>query len=459
MNLKNKTILIVGLGTTGVAVREFAQKRGAHPIGYDDDPQKKGIEFDQISWKELNLLVLSPGIPLDHPVVKRAKQENIPITGELELASQFSNSPVIAITGTNGKSTTTELVGEIFRQANLNVSVGGNLGTPWVRLIDENPHPEWTILEVSSFQLETIETFHPKISVLLNITDDHFERHGNLDAYIEAKARIFLNQVGTRFKGSLSPSPQPSPVEGEGEREDTLIYNANDVHVLRAMEKAGCKRVPFSSTEHVKGIFWDEKDLIRSVVSGMERVYSLQKVSLTGLHNIENMMAAIASSELAGISQEAIQKGLEAFKALPHRLEFVRELGGVCYFDDSKGTNVGAVAMSLASFDEPVILILGGKDKGGDYKILRSLIRHKAKSLMLMGEAKEKIREALQGTVPIHEVKSMKEAVEKAHSLAQAGDVVLLSPACSSFDMFRDYKHRGEEFQKYVKGLGVRSEG
>ncbi len=449
MNLQNKTILVVGLGITGIAVCRFALKRGAKIIGVDDAPQtllspavdemrQKGIpifsthEILELNWKDIQLVVLSPGIALEHPLVQKAQQNKIPLVGEIELASSFSSSPLIAVTGTNGKSTTTELIGALLKQAGKSVSVGGNLGTPWVTLIDENPKSDWTVLEVSSFQLETIRTFHPKISVFLNITDDHFERHQNMQAYAAAKSKIFLNQTP----------------------DDFLIYNANDIQVLKSLEGLKAHKIPFSSTEHVKGIFWEGEKTIGSQVKNGSQVYSLEKVSLPGLHNIENMMAAIAVAELAGVSPENIQKGLENFKSLPHRLEFVRELGGVRYFDDSKGTNVGAVAMSLASFEAPVVLILGGKDKGGDYGVLRALIHHKAKALILMGEARQKIKNALEGSCPFYEVENMKEAVTQAHYLASAGDVVLLSPACSSFDMFRDYKHRGNEFQKWVKNLG-----
>lgn len=447
-DLSGKTILVLGLGTTGIAVCEFLLKRNVHVIAVDDLPlsllnpktdrlQQQGVKvFSQseefsLPWDKISLLILSPGIPLGHLLVLEAKRRKISVTGELEFASQFSSSRVIAITGTNGKSTTTELVGALFKNAGFNIALGGNLGTPWLTLIDENPNPDWTILEVSSYQLETVETFHPNISMILNITDDHFERHKNMAGYIAAKALIWKNQ----------------------NEKDSLIYNANDVHVLKAIEGAHCRKVPFSSTEHVKGIYWDTEVQLHSEVSGSVKNYSLQNASLKGLHNIENMMAAIAAAELAGISPEVIEKTLENFKALPHRLEFVRELNGVRYFDDSKGTNVGAVAMSLASFEDPVILILGGKDKGGDYKVLRALIKNKARALVLIGEAKEIIRAALEATVHMEDAASMQEAVLRCRDLAKEGDVVLLSPACSSFDMFRDYKHRGDEFQKWVNAL------
>lgn len=447
-DLSGKTILVLGLGTTGLAVCEFLLKQKASIIAVDDLPlsllnpkadklQTQGIkilsqsEEFSVPWDKISLVILSPGIPLDHLLVGEAKRRNIPVTGELEFASQFSQSPIVAITGTNGKSTTTELTGAIFKNAGLNIALGGNLGTPWLELVQKNPNPDWTILEVSSFQLETIQNFHPKISMILNITDDHFERHQNMAGYIAAKALIWKNQ----------------------NEQDFLIYNANDVHVLKAVEGAKCKKIPFSSTEHVKGIYWEDEHLLRSHVSGFERDYSIEKATLKGLHNIENMMAAIAAAELAGISQDLIEKSLLEFKALAHRLELVREHEGVKYYDDSKGTNVGAVVMSLASFEDPVVLILGGKDKGGDYSILRALIKNKVRALILLGEAKSKIAAALQGTVPMFEVDSMKEAVTQGKSLAQKGDIVLLSPACSSFDMFRDYKHRGDEFQKWVKNL------
>ncbi len=452
-SLENKTLLVVGLGITGVALCEFLQKRGARVWGVDDLPakrlgpkvealEKSGIEIYSTSEflheKEqgfldypINEMVLSPGISLEHVLVLDAKNSGIPITGEIELASRFSKSPIIAITGTNGKSTTTELIGHLLKEAGLNVALGGNLGTPWVKLIEENPNPDWTVLEISSFQLETIEKFHPKISLLLNITDDHFERHHDLHTYIKMKGRVCENQIP----------------------EDFVIYNSGDVHVLKALQSAKARKIPFSSTQNVEGVFWKEETLIESLLHPSPQTYPLKEVSLKGLHNIENMMAAIAAAELVGVEADVIQRGLQSFRPLPHRLEWVRELDGVQYYDDSKGTNVGAVAMSLASFEDPVILILGGKDKGGDYGVLKGLIRHKTRALILLGEAKDKIREALGNLVPTCEVSNMKEAVEKAHELAQTGDVVLLSPACSSFDMFRDYKHRGDEFQKWVQAL------
>ncbi len=448
MHLNDKTILVLGLGSTGIALGEFLLNRGASVIGVDDLPksllspkiealESRGMkifsrsEEFQIEWEKVSLLIVSPGIFLGHLLVSEARRRNIPVMGELEFASTFSKAPMIGITGTNGKSTTTELTGAIFRNANFNIALGGNLGTPWVKLIEENSNPDWTILEVSSFQLETIEKFHPKISMILNITDDHFERHKNMAGYMAAKALIWKNQ----------------------NEEDFLIYNANDVHVLKALEGTKCKKIPFSSTEHVKGIYWDSEDTLTSHVLGSERIYSLKQATLQGLHNIENMMAAIAAAELANISQAVIEKTLQEFKPLAHRLEFIREFEGVKYYDDSKGTNVGAVAMSLASFEDPVVLILGGKDKGGDYKIIRALVKNKARGIVLIGEAKDTIRSALEGTVPMMEAASMQEAVLRCKDLAQKGDVVLLSPACSSFDMFRDYKHRGDEFQKWVKAL------
>jgi len=329
MDFNNKTLLVIGLGTTGLAVCDFALKRGAHLIGLDDSPkqmlglkveslQEKGIpvfssnEGAMLEWEKIDLVILSPGIPLDHKMVQEAQRRKIRVTGELELASTFSRSPVVAITGTNGKSTTTELTGAIFREAGVKVAVGGNLGTPWVTLIDQEPSPDWTILEVSSFQLETIQTFQPKISALLNITEDHFERHGTMGAYIDAKTRITMNQT----------------------EEDAVVYNANDAPIVGALQNIKPRRIPFSSTEHVKGIFWSTEETLESVISGSKRTYDLTRATLKGLHNIENMMASIAIADRAGVDQAPIQRALEAFKALPNRLEFVRVLKGVRYFDD-----------------------------------------------------------------------------------------------------------------------------
>lgn len=449
MILSNKKILVLGLGATGLALCEFLDKRAATVIGVDDAPFEKlsqkvqkffsrspqhtfiNSQDENLLEKKIDLIITSPGIPLFHPLLTEAKERKIPITGELEFASHFTTSPVIAITGTNGKSTTTELVGAILKNAGKQVLVGGNLGEPWVSLIEKNAKPDFFVLEVSSYQLETVEKFHAHISALLNITDDHFERHLHLRGYIDAKAKIYINQSESDF----------------------FVYNSGDIHVLETLENSQAKAIPFSSTQEVAGVFWKDEQTIRSKIQDPSKDYSLQKASLEGLHNIENMMAAIAIAELAGVTPAVIQETLENFKALPHRLEWVREVAGVNYYDDSKGTNVGAVAMSLASFDQPVILILGGKDKGGDYSILKGLIKNKAKALVLIGEAKEKIRACFDGLLPILDATSMEDAVYACSRLATKDEVVLLSPACSSFDMFRDYKHRGDEFQKWVKKL------
>ncbi|MBF0491921.1 MAG: UDP-N-acetylmuramoyl-L-alanine--D-glutamate ligase [Deltaproteobacteria bacterium] len=444
MNLQNKTILVLGLGATGLAVCEFVSKRGAVVIGVDDSPLERlsekaqsffsnhlfsNTEDETLLENKIDLIITSPGVPLFHPLLSEAKERKIPITGELEFASHFTSAPVIAVTGTNGKSTTTELVGAMLKNAGKQVMVGGNLGEPWLSLIQKNDQPDFFVLEVSSFQLETVEHFHAHIAALLNITDDHFERHQHMRGYIDAKARICLNQNETDF----------------------FVYNSGDIHVLEMLESVQAKTIPFSSTQKVEGVYWKSESVICSRERGS--YYDLSKATLEGLHNIENMMAAIAMAELAGVPASLIQKTLENFKALPHRLEWVREVQGVNYYDDSKGTNVGAVAMSVASFDKPVILILGGKDKGGDYGILKGLLRNKVKALVLIGEAKEIIRACFEGLLPILDATSMEDAVYTCSSLAAKDDVVLLSPACSSFDMFKDYKHRGDEFQKWVKKL------
>lgn len=430
MNFKGKDILIVGFGLSGQAAARFLLRRGARVSVTDLRPREairpfpKDLAGLEGFWgghpEEIfkrrdrqsprDLIVVSPGVPTDLAGLKAARRRGIPILGEFGLAAALLKSPLIAVTGTNGKSTTVTLIEEMLRSGGKKVALGGNIGTPLMEIVEEKKNFDWVVAEVSSYQLETCaEVFRPKIAVILNVTEDHLDRYPSFEAYAKAKFRIFKDQ-GPR---------------------DTLIYNAADLVTARGVRRAKSRKIDFQSEKH-----------------------PLDGMKLVGLHNQENMKAAIVAARVAGASSQAIQKTLETFEGLSHRTQFVRKRDGVAYYDDSKGTNVDAVVKSLAGFpDGRIILIAGGRDKGGSYEPLREAARKKAKLVIAIGEAREKIEEGLGGATEVVKVVTLQEAVPLAAQRGTAGDVVLLSPACSSFDQFRDYKERGNLFQKLVKEL------
>ena len=332
------------------------------------------------------------------------------------------------MTGTNGKTTTTLLIGEMLKEDGRRVGVGGNVGEPLILFVDEKKGWEVLVVEISSFQLEAIETFRPRISVLLNITEDHLDRYPGYAEYIEAKSRIFMNQTS----------------------EDDAVLNGEDPIVMKLAESVKARKAFFGLKRKMnRAAFYDPPDIVLRM-GEREEVYSLAKAPLKGIHNVENMMAAITASRLFRCSKTAIEKVLNRFEGIEHRLEFVREIGGVRYYNDSKGTNVGSVVKSLQSFSEPILLIAGGKDKEGDLSPLKELIRSRVRSMILIGEAKERMARELGGLTETTLAKNLEEAVPLAHRAAREGEVVLLSPACSSFDMFRDYKERGNVFKEAV---------
>lgn len=443
------SIAVLGLGKTGISVARYFAKQGESVWGIDDnaalDPAGLGPHFQELflggripDFSGVSRFFISPGVDPQHPAAKVAVQKGLALEGELELAFTLARGRrVIAITGTNGKSTTTSLLGAIYQQAGVKVGVGGNLGTPFLDLATDPQDFEAFVVEVSSYQLETIRSFKPKVAALLNVTEDHLDRYAGFKDYLQAKARIFAFQDGDDFS----------------------VYNDDDLHCLQAVENSAARRTPFSTAKKLKGAYFLEGRFYWAPHGEIEGEFSLEKCKLLGLHNLENMACAIACAKADGIPNAAIQETLDTFQGLPHRIEWVAEVDGVNYYDDSKGTNVGAVVMSLASFDENVVLILGGKDKGGDYAPLKPLVRHKVNGLVLIGEAKEKIAAALGDAAPTVVAASMREAVEAARRLAVAGGTVLLSPACSSFDMFRDYHDRGLQFQTAVKELKEGTEG
>jgi UDP-N-acetylmuramoylalanine--D-glutamate ligase len=444
MEIKGKKVLVLGLARTGRECARFLAQQGASVQVTDvrsEEELKQEMETlaalpiryflggEDPDWLEgVDIIVPSPGVPAENVLLKEANRRGIKILSEIEFACRFLRAPLVAITGTNGKSTTTTLVGEMLKASGGKVFVGGNIGTPLIGFVGGDW--EWGVVEVSSFQLEWIEEFRPRISVLLNLTEDHLDRYPNFRAYCQAKQRIFEAQ----------------------DANDIAILSRDDRLVWEMRKRIRARVVSFGFSEVDDGVFVAAREMIWRDGSREEK-FPLSRVKIHGVHNVENMMAAIAAAKSAGVSASAIQKVLEDFPGLEHRLEFVREKDGVRYYNDSKGTNVGAVVKSLASFSGPVILLAGGVDKGGDYGILRQEVRQKVRRLVLFGEAQGIIARALGDLTETVIVENLEAAVGDAFAHARAGEVVLLSPACSSFDMFRDYAERGQVFKSLVQAL------
>jgi UDP-N-acetylmuramoylalanine--D-glutamate ligase len=449
MDLRDKKVLVVGLARTGVATIKFLKAKGAVVSATETRPKEEMEEAARelkemdvpIEWGghhtetflNADLVVVSPGVDLNIEPIQKALQRGVRVISEIELASWFIRVPMIAVTGTNGKTTTTRLLGEILKEEGLRVGVGGNVGDPLILFADGGSQWEVLVVEVSSFQLEGIESFKPRFSILLNITEDHLDRYARYEDYIEAKARVFMNQ----------------------DAQDTAVLNKDDPIVVESVKKIKAKKVFFSLKESLEeGASYNGKSILLRL-QGAEETYSLEKTPLKGIHNVENMLATITVARLYGCSKRAIEAAMNRFRGLPHRVEFIREVDGVRYYDDSKGTNVGSVVKSLQGFSEPVILIAGGKDKNGDLSPLRELIRSRVKRLILIGEAKERMGRELGHLTDTATAKTLEEAVALAHQSAKKGEVVLLSPACSSFDMFKDYKERGNVFKEAVERIGA----
>ena len=447
MDLKGKKVLVVGMARTGIATAKFLMAKGSLVTTTEAKSEEEMKEAVQAlegmdlstewgghqteTFLKQDLIVVSPGVDLSMDPIQKAIRHGVRVISEIELAYHFIHVPILAITGTNGKTTTTLLLGEMLKEDGKEVGVGGNVGEPLVLFADGRDRWEVLVVEISSFQLEAIEDFRPRISVLLNITEDHLDRYSNYTDYIEAKTRIFTNQNSG----------------------DVAILNRDDPIVMQFGEKVKAKKVLFSLSERLDEGAFSNGQTISLRLGGKEEEYSISKAPLKGVHNVENMMAALTAARIFGCSKKAVQNVLERFKGLEHRLEFVREIGGVRFYNDSKGTNVGSVVKSLQSFSEPVILIAGGKDKNGDLSPLKELVRKQVKHLILMGEAKERMNHELGGLTDTALAKTMEEAVSLARQKAKGGEVVLLSPACSSFDMFKDYKERGKVFKEAVHRL------
>ena len=450
LELKGKKVLVVGLGKSGLAAALFLRRRGAHVTVSDvrsaealakEIPAliEEGIMVETgghglLTFRRQDLIVVSPGVPLDTPELAQVKSFGLPVIGELELAARFLKGKTLAVTGSNGKTTTTTLLGEILTAGGLPTLVGGNIGVPVVALIDSSTDETWSVLEVSSFQLETTEQFHPNIAVILNITPDHLDRHGSFENYIRAKERIFVVQTA----------------------EDCLVLNADNTPCEEAASRAAA-RVYWFSIEHPvsQGAWFEQGSLVyRSAVdASTEYVMPSRGIPLKGAHNVENVLAAVCAARLAGVPVEAIRRAIENFRAVEHRLEYVATRNGVEYYNDSKATNVDATAKAVASFSSGIHLILGGKDKGSPYTVLADLLRERVTAVYTIGVAAPKIEKDLRGVVSILSCETLDKAVSAAASAARAGEVVVLAPACSSYDQFENYEQRGRVFKELVKAL------
>jgi UDP-N-acetylmuramoylalanine--D-glutamate ligase len=447
MELKGKKVLVVGLGKSGLAAALFLRRRGAQVTVSDirsaealakDIPAllEEGINVEAgghglLTFRRQDLIVVSPGVPLDTPELVQVRSFGLPIIGEVELAARFTKGKTLAITGSNGKTTTTTLVGEILKAAGLPTLVGGNIGVPVISLVDDTTDDTWSVLEVSSFQLESTQQFHPQIAVILNITPDHLDRHGTFENYALAKERIFAAQ----------------------DENDFVVLNADNARAAAASSRSAAKVYWFSIEHPVPRGAWVEAGEIvfRMAKDGsIETVMPLHSIPLKGEHNVENVLAAVAASRLAGAPPDVVRRAVENFKAVEHRLEYVATINGVEFYNDSKATNVDATAKAIAAFSTGIHLILGGKDKNSDYTMLSDLLRAHVKAVYTIGSAAEKIESHLRGVVSIHSCETLERAVTTAAAAAHPGEVVLLAPACSSFDQFESYEHRGRIFKELV---------
>jgi len=447
MDLRGKRVLVVGLARTGVATSLFCAARGARVTATDSRAEDEIGEAIAIlkdarvtlelgchqerTFLEQDLIVPSPGVPADEKHLQAARAKGITIWSEIEVAYRFMKGRLIGITGSNGKTTTTSLVEHILKTAGMQTILAGNIGTPLIGCVDAMKDDTCTVVELSSFQLELIDTFRPNIGVFLNLTPDHLDRHHTLQAYGAAKARLFENQTG----------------------EDAAILNADD-----AATTPHAPSLPrlywFSRKQRVtQGAYVRGEEIIFRQSGAEEILLKLEDIPLAGSHNVENVLAAAAAARLAGAPSAAIAKGVRSFAGVEHRLEFVSEIGGVRYYNDSKATNVDATLKALDAFPGRILIILGGKDKGSDYTALQKPLREKAILALLIGAAAGKIERQISGSVALERAETLERAVETASHAAQRGDVVLLAPACASFDQFQNYEHRGRVFKDLVKQL------
>jgi UDP-N-acetylmuramoylalanine--D-glutamate ligase len=453
MELSGKRVLVVGLGKSGVASALFLKSRGARVTVSDSKPEAElrneillllehGITVEtgghgERTFRGQDLIVVSPGVPVDAPLLVQARsmgESSVTgtIIGEIELAARFLPGKIVAITGANGKTTTTSLAGEIIAAGNFSTLVGGNIGTPAISFVDEAGPSTWIVLEVSSFQLETIVEFRPRIAVILNITPDHLDRHKTFDNYVNAKARVFENQRA----------------------DDFTVLNADDTTTAGLADRTRGQVVWFSRKKEVeRGAIVRGGNIYFRDGQREREILLFDEVSLKGGHNLENVLAGVSVGMLVGCQPEQIREAVRHFKGVEHRLEFVARVAGADYYNDSKATNVDATIKALESFPGNVHLILGGKDKDSDYSVLQDLLRERVKRVYTIGAAAAKIEAQIQGATEIVHAETLEKAVRLAREGAAAGDVVLLAPACASFDQFQSYEHRGRVFKETVHSL------
>jgi UDP-N-acetylmuramoylalanine--D-glutamate ligase len=448
LDLNNKRVLVVGLGKSGVASALFLKNHGARVTVSDSKPQEQlgeeipilldhGITVEtgghgERTFQGQDLIVVSPGVPVDSPPLVQARALGEQVIGEIELASQFLPKNIVAITGSNGKTTTTALIGEVIAAGGYSTHVGGNIGTPAISLVNAAQADSVVVLEVSSFQLETIQSLRPKVAVVLNVTPDHLDRHRTFETYVDAKARIFENQ----------------------QADDFAVLNADDPVCIGLAARTQAQVFWFSRRKEVQqGAFVRDGRIWFRDSAGKREIMLASEIPLKGAHNLENVLAAVCASVLMKCAPERIRAAVRNFKAVEHRLEHVATIRGVEYYNDSKATNVDATIKALESFSANIHLILGGKDKGSDYAVLNGLLRERVKRVYTIGAAAGKIESQIKGAAEIVSTESLENAVRRASTNAQAGDIVLLAPACASFDQFRNYEHRGKVFKELVQRL------
>jgi UDP-N-acetylmuramoylalanine--D-glutamate ligase len=453
MELNGKRVLVVGLGKSGVASALFLKAHGARvtvsdtksgdelrneiPVLLDHGITVETGGHGERTFRGQDLIVVSPGVPVDAPPLAQARGLGENVIGEIELAAQFLPGPIVAITGSNGKTTTTTLVGEILAAGGLPTLVGGNIGTPAISLAERAKPDTVTVLEISSFQLETVETFRPKVAVVLNVTPDHLDRHRTFEIYTNAKARIFENQ----------------------QADDFAVLNADDPTCVTMAARTRAQVFWFSRQKEVEQGAWvRDANIVFRDAKGQREILRVSEIPLKGAHNLENVLAAVCAGVLMGCAPDKIRDAVRNFRAVEHRLEFVATIGGVDYYNDSKATNVDATIKALESFPANIHLILGGKDKGSDYTVLNDLLRKRVKRVYTIGAAAAKIESQIaasskDGGPEVAQSQTLENAVRSAHSAAKPGDIVLLAPACASFDQFKSYEHRGKVFKGIVNSL------
>lgn len=448
IDVRGKKISVIGMARSGVAVAHLLSGKGADLFvsdnGKEEDlaseiaklaeegiPYEVGRHTDRVY--DCSMLVISPGVPSNAPVVLEAQKRSINVVSELELASLFCQASIVAITGSNGKTTTTTLIGRILGDAKKKHVVAGNIGTAFSSVVLDLAPTDIAVLEVSSFQLDHIATFRPRISVILNITEDHMDRYDHsMENYAASKARIFANQ----------------------QDDEVLIYDADDEWSRQKAAQATCRTIGFSLKSKPEEGAFVENGMLVTVIDGKRTdIVRCDEISIMGMHNLYNSMAATLVGQLLGVGGASIRSTLKNFKGVEHRLEFVREVNGVRYYNDSKATNVDSVWYALQAFHGPIVLLLGGRDKGNDYERLTELVKSRVKAIVAIGESADKVENAFRDTTSIARANSMVEAIQKAKRLADNGDIVLLSPACASFDWFKNYEHRGRVFKDLVNNL------